>query len=514
MNDIVEFVQRLPRRDPRDLLGEFGAFNLFAIWWTSVLVSLVVGWVVQRRYRHQQFKRWGIPGPEADSLIFGHHLTIHKDPEEVLNRWAKQYGPVFGHYIGDVPVLNICDPDMVKEVFVKSVSIFRERPPVPLSQYPVDQTLLLVPHQRWKRVRVMLSPAFSASKLKFMMNLMNQSAETLLGVIAKYARTREAVCFFDLSQKVTLDVIARCALATKINCLHDDKDKFLNDVRGFLANSDHLAYHLALGLPIIERLLLVISRFTSSYALMTGLMENIHEVVKSRRDRGVRMEDMIQLMMDAAESGSDRITDDEIAANAFLFLVGGYETTAITTTMASFLLSKHPDEQEKLYAEISAVWNTDEALNYEQVSKLKQTEAFLLETLRMYSPVITMVSRLGDQEIKLGGHTIPGGVRIQAAVSSIHMNEKFWPEPEKFSPERFLDNHASSQPHYLAFGAGAKMCLGKRFALLEMKITLAHILKHFELKLATPGQEVPKRKLVNVSLVPVGDVPLIVERRP
>ena len=249
--------------------------------------------------------------------------------------------------------------------------------------------------------------------------------------------------------------------------------------------------------------------------MMIGLVDNIKHVMKNRKQCGTRMDDMLQLMMDAAESGDDRITDEDIAANAFIFLLGGYETTAITMTMAAFLLAKHPEEQRKLHAEISTVWNTsgDEQLNYEHVSKFKRTEAFLLETLRMFPPVITMVSRLGNEDITVGGYTIQRGVRVQAAVMEIHMDERFWPEPERFSPERFIDTNASSQPHYLPFGAGPKMCMGKRFALLEMKITLAHLLKNYELKLSTPGQEIPKRKLVNVSLCPVKGVPLIVERR-
>lgn len=247
--------------------------------------------------------------------------------------------------------------------------------------------------------------------------------------------------------------------------------------------------------------------------MMTGLIDNIEHVMKKRKECGAIMEDMLQLMMDAAESGEDRITDEEIAANAFLFLLGGYETTAITMCMASFLLAKHPEEQQKLHDEISAVWNTDEALTYEHVSKLKRTEGFLLETLRMHPPVITMVSRLGNQDVQVGGYTIPKGVRVQAAVMEIHMDPKFWPEPETFDPERFIDTNAGSQPYYLPFGVGPKMCMGKRFALLEMKINLAHILKNFEIKLSAPTQDIPKMKLVNVSLCPEGEVPLILERR-
>lgn len=184
MDDIVKLVQSLPLENPRALLAEFGVLNVFTVWWSTVVAMLLVSWVIQRRHRHQLFRRLGIPGPEIDSFIFGHYRAVQRDPVGTVREWTKQYGPVFGFFIGDVPFVNLSDPEMVKEVFIKSVSVFDERPPLPMSVYPVSQTLLCLPYQKWRLVRSVLSPAFSSSKLKFMMNLMNDSSDTLISVSA------------------------------------------------------------------------------------------------------------------------------------------------------------------------------------------------------------------------------------------------------------------------------------------------------------------------------------------
>lgn len=246
---------------------------------------------------------------------------------------------------------------------------------------------------------------------------------------------------------------------------------------------------------------------------MNGLMSHIEKVIKHRKQSGLVMDDMLQLMMDAAAEDTRKIDDRCVAANAFLFLIAGYETTAITVANVSYLLAAHPDEQEKLFEEISEVCDPTGDITYDQAQKLKRLEAFILETLRLFPPVISFVSRVGNTDVQAGGFTIPKGSRVQASVLEVHMNPKYWPEPERFDPDRFVDNNVSMQSHYLAFGIGPKMCLGRRFSLLELKISFALIIRDFRLRPTPQLKEAPTRKLLNISLWPDGGVPLLVDRR-
>jgi len=246
--------------------------------------------------------------------------------------------------------------------------------------------------------------------------------------------------------------------------------------------------------------------------MMIGLVDHINGVIKMRRKSGERMADMLQLMMEAADSDKKVLTDEDVAANCFLFLLGGYETTAITIANVCYLLVKYPEEQEKLVDEIVEVCDAEGDITYEQTGKLKRLEAFLLETLRLFPPVITMVARLSNEEFKIGQYTVPKGTRVQASVIEVHMNGEYWPEPEKFSPDRFLNNDYN-QNAYLPFGIGPKMCIGKRFSLMEMKVVFAQLLRSYRFNRSSLMADPPKRVMTNVSLVPEGGVPLLLTAR-
>lgn len=246
---------------------------------------------------------------------------------------------------------------------------------------------------------------------------------------------------------------------------------------------------------------------------MYGLVAHIHEVIKYRKKNRCKADDMLQLMIDAASEDTRIIEDQDVAANAFFFLLAGYETTAITIANACCLMAIHPEEQEKLFEEINEVCSGPEDVTYEQVQKLKRMEAFLLETLRMFPPVISLVSRVGNADVQVGGFHIPKGTQVQASVLEVHMNPKYWPDPERFNPDRFVDTNAATQPQYLPFGIGPKMCIGRRFSLIELKITFVTILRSFRLVRSPQLAEVPHRKALNMSLTPEGGVPLLVETR-
>lgn len=120
----------------------------------------------------------------------------------------------------------------------------------------------------------------------------------------------------------------------------------------------------------------------------------------------------------------------------------------------------------------------NELLTFDKVRALKYLDQVVSECLRLYPPVVTFVCRRTEQEFRIGTYTIPAGTNIQVPLWQIHHDPKLWPDPETFSPDRFASplKHPMS---YIPFGAGPRMCIGARFALLELKMTLASILLKF-----------------------------------
>ncbi len=206
-----------------------------------------------------------------------------------------------------------------------------------------------------------------------------------------------------------------------------------------------------------------------------------------------------------------QLTEDEILAQAWLFFVAGYETTATTLTFCSYELALNPECQEKLCEELKSAMDSNGEINYETLAKLPYLDSVISETLRLYPPVLRL-EREAMTDYKLGntGITLLKGQLVEIPVFAIHHSEEYYPNPERFFPERFMpENRDQIIPYtYIPFGAGPRNCIGMRFALMEAKLCLAHIVRRFRFvrsaKTAVPLQFKTVTRLCSAKSVIVG----------
>ncbi|XP_050826012.1 thromboxane-A synthase isoform X3 [Serinus canaria] len=151
--------------------------------------------------------------------------------------------------------------------------------------------------------------------------------------------------------------------------------------------------------------------------------------------------------------------------------------------------------------------------DYQNVQELPYLDMVIAETLRMYPPAFRFTREAAKDTVVLGQH-IPAGAVIEIAVGHLHHNPEFWPEPEKFIPERFTEE-AKKEQHpfaYLPFGAGPRGCLGMKMGLLETKMTLLRILQKFKFK-TSPETEIPLQLKSKATLGPKNGVYIMLESR-
>ncbi|XP_068859145.1 thromboxane-A synthase isoform X7 [Aphelocoma coerulescens] len=207
------------------------------------------------------------------------------------------------------------------------------------------------------------------------------------------------------------------------------------------------------------------------------------------------------------------LTEDEIAGQAFLFLIAGYETTTSTLSFATYLLATNPECQEKVLREVDEFSAKHMVPDYQNVQELPYLDMVIAETLRMYPPAFRFTREAAGDCVVLGQH-IPAGAVIETAVGHLHHNPEFWPEPEKFIPERFTEE-AKKERHpfaYLPFGAGPRGCIGMKMGLLETKMTLLRILQKFQFK-TCPETEIPLQLKSKATLGPKNGVYIMLESR-
>lgn len=183
----------------------------------------------------------------------------------------------------------------------------------------------------------------------------------------------------------------------------------------------------------------------------------------------------------------------------FIFFLGGYDTIKWMLTAFAYELARNPDIQERLIDEIDA---TNSALDgadvtYEELNKMEYMDMVLSEVLRLYPPFV-LHDRLCTKDFKFNdGKTKIEFVRgdtLWIPAHCYHHNPDYWPEPERFDPERFsAENKGNINPaYYIPFGMGPRQCIANRFSLLEGKVALYYLLKDFTLNVS-PKTEVPMK---------------------
>ncbi|MFE9258783.1 cytochrome P450 [Streptomyces sp. NPDC006879] len=199
--------------------------------------------------------------------------------------------------------------------------------------------------------------------------------------------------------------------------------------------------------------------------------------------------DLLTLLTQAQSEQEEAFGPAELREQVLVFLLAGHETTATSMAFALHLLAGHPKEQELARQEVESVLagRVPTAADLDRLPYLTQV---LKESMRLY-PAAPIIGRRSVEAREIGGMTVPAESDVMVAPWVIHRNPAYWPEPERFRPDRFTSQAEQDRPRYawLPFGGGPRACIGQHFSMLESTLALAMILQSFELEAV--DREVP-----------------------
>ncbi|CAK9813275.1 Cytochrome P450 9e2 [Anthophora plagiata] len=401
-----------------------------------------------------------------------------------------------GFYHRMTPVVMIRDPDLIKSIAVKNFDHFPNHRNFDNENAETffKRNLLMLRDDRWKEVRALITPSFTSSKIRSMFTLISEAAINVAEYLSTLPAEGNVIEMRDIISRYTNDVFASCAFGIVVNSLQDRENRFYTYGRKIL-NLHSLAIFNMIMLRAFPKLSKKLGITLIDKEVVRFFKEVVSSSIKMRDQIDIVRPDFIQLMMETrGKLGTGKeLTIDDITAQAFSFFFGGFETTSSLVCFASYELATNLDVQRKLRREIDDVREgIDGEITYEKLRDTKYLDAVIDETLRMY-PIISFTDRQCSKRFELPP-AMPGmkpyvvneGDLLWIPIYAVQRDPKYFEKPDSFEPDRFLWKSTGSFPHgaYFPFGVGPRICIGSRFALIQAKLVLFHILARCELKVS------------------------------
>ncbi|WRX33632.1 Cytochrome P450 - like 10 [Theobroma cacao] len=482
---------------PQSLIGAEGFYpSVLMVSTISTVLAMVAGVLV---YLYGPY--WGVrrvPGPPALPLV-GHLPLMAKYGPDVFSVLAKRYGPVFRFHMGRQPLIIVADPELCKEVGIKKFKDIPNRSiPSPIAASPLHQKgLFFTRDATWSTMRnTILSvyqPSHLASLVPTMQNIIESATENLHA-------SEEGITFSNLSLKLATDVIGQAAFGVNFGLSKpkstsestrtvDDQGSQNDEVSDFINqhiySTTQLKMDLSGSLSIIIGLLVPILQepFRQILKRIPGTMDwkvdrtnkklsgRLNEIVSIRmKEKNRGSKDFLSQILSARESenvAKNAFTPDYISAVTYEHLLAGSVTTSFTLSSIVYLVAGHPEVEKKLLEEIDGFGPHDRVIK---------------EAMRFYT-VSPLVARETSKEVEIGGYLLPKGTWVWLAPGVLAKDPKNFPEPDKFKPERFDPNCEEEKRRHpyalIPFGIGPRACVGQKFSLQEIKLSLIHLYRNY-----------------------------------
>ncbi|XP_069672108.1 probable cytochrome P450 6a13 [Periplaneta americana] len=460
------------------------------------------------KWSYTYWKKRNVPCLEP-SFPFGHFfdtILLRRTLGEILREhYRKLQGHRFaGTYFLTKPSFCFMDPDLIKKVLVKDFSHFHDRGfYLNEEQEPLTGHLFLLTGIKWRNLRIKLTPTFTSGKMKMMFQTVAECGSELQQSLKKMANKEEGVDIKEIIARFSTDVISSCAFGIQCNCLKNPNAEFREWGKKIATPTYIASLNLVIS-TLYPSLISNLRMRTFDPIISNYFNKMVEETVSYREKNNVHRNDFMQLLIQIKNKGSIEedmeIADKEmkpgeiglsmdcLAAQAFVFFLAGFETSSTTMSFCLYELSVNQDIQERVREEIDALLRENGGnITYEAIQHMEYLDKVVAETLRKYPP-FTYLSRVCTKSYQVpeSDVVVEEGTQITIPVLALHHDPKYYPDPERFDPERFNEEEKANRHQYvyLPFGEGPRICIGTRFGLMQTKVGLISLLSKYEFTLS------------------------------
>lgn len=432
-----------------------------------------------------------IPGPQGPPFIRQARELIAGAPR-YLSRLADEYGPIvrFGAFSNTFYLVT--DPELAREVLVAQAAAFpKDERDIKILSRLVGLGLVTTNGEAHKRQRRLAQPAFHSKRIEAYAGTMVDYTEAMLD---EWDDGQE----FDAAEamrELTLYIVARTLFGADRAAMRATAERVGGAIHVLQAIADH-----EFQAPFVLPVWLPTTMNRDRRRAVTTLYETIDHLIAERRASGAAdTGDLLSMLLLSTDESGDTFSDGEVRDQLVTFFVAGHETTSNALTWTWALLSQHPAVEARLHDEVdAALGGRRPALA--DLPRLPYTLQVIKESMRLYPPAWTLNIRRAAADTTLGGHAIRRGDLIWIAPFAMHRRPAYFPDPERFDPDRWTPEREKALPRYayMPFGGGPRVCIGNGFAMMEAQLIVAAVARRFRLRLA-PDQAIDLNAQITLS---------------
>jgi cytochrome P450 len=390
--------------------------------------------------------------------------ALMRDPLSFFLTITREYGDVVCYRPAPEPAYLVNHPDYIRHILQSNHHNYSKATYINnMFKEAIADGLLTSEGDTWLQQRRLMQPAFHNQRIAKLDTVIANECNAMLDRWQTNARTGEPVDIVKEMATLTLSITAKVLFGVE-----------LGDRAGSVGQAVNM------GADLLEK-----PRNPRFRNALQEVDQVVLAIIAERRKSNVDSGDLLSLMLETRDEETGQGMDDQQVRNQVItLLLAGYETTANALTWTWFLLVQHPDELEKLRAEVETVLAGKQAPRFDDLARLRYSRMVFEEGMRIYPPAWIM-GRKSLAEDEVGDFRIPANTVIAISPYTMHRHPGFWESPEVFDPERFTPERSAGRHRfaYLPFGGGPRQCIGNNLAMAEAQIIIPMVVRRYNLEL-------------------------------
>jgi cytochrome P450 len=425
------------------------------------------------------------PGPKG-GLFLGNFSEFKQDMLGFLERTARDYGDVARVRLAHMRLNLLFHPDAIEETLVTRNKDFVKNVTEQAWFVLLGNGLLISEGDFWRRQRRLMQPAFHRSRIQEY----GQTMVAFTGRLLDGWRDGERRDLHEEMMGLTMAIVAKVLFDADVS--HQAKD---------VGNALHIVlqeFNRQMLTPVQVPIFIPTPANVRFRRAIGQLERIIYDIVRRRRQVGPAgyTNDLLSMLLQAqddeesAQEFGQTMSDKQLRDEMMTIFLAGHETTANALSWCLYLLAQHPEVEEKLLAELTAVLGNRPPTPAD-MPQLSYTEKIVKEAMRLYPPVWFLEGRRAVRDTQIARYHVPQGTIMGLSPWVVHRDGRFYPEPTRFNPDRWTEafTRQLARYAYFPFGGGPRLCIGQSFAMMEAVLILAAVMQRFHLELV-PGQTI------------------------